>query len=138
MGQGVGEKIVLDGKAYEMVYGQRRIPAGFKLQLRDFRVQNYPGTDRPASFESDVTLKDDARGLVKETTVSMNQPLIHRGFRVYQSGYQQIPGQPEVSIFSVGRDPGVFLKYFGTVVMVTGILLMFYTRKYSSNAGRIA
>ena len=100
--------------------------------LRDFRLEQYPGTSRPASFESDVTLKDDGRGLVRNQTVSMNKPLIYRGFRIYQSGYSQPQGEPEISIFSVGKDPGVPVKYAGTIVMVTGIIMMFYFRRFSS------
>ena len=130
--QGVPETVFLDGSKYIIVYGQRRVPAGFKLMLRDFRLEQYPGTSRPASFESDVTLKDDGRGLVRNQTVSMNKPLIYRGFRIYQSGYSQPQGEPEISIFSVGKDPGVPVKYAGTIVMVTGIIMMFYFRRFSS------
>lgn len=137
LGQGLREIVEMGNGRYIFLYGQRRIPAGFRIKLRDFRVKNYPGTNRPESFESDVTLLDDMRGVSRDETISMNEPLVYRGFRVYQSGYQQNPGEPEVSIFSVGRDPGVPVKYAGTLVMITGILLMFYTRSFSSNAGKI-
>lgn len=138
MVQGAREKIRWEGKEWELIYGQRRIPAGFKIELKDFRVEQYPGTNRPASFESDVTLIDHMKGLRRDATISMNKPLVHRGFRVYQSGYEQPEGGPEISVFSVGLDPGIPAKYIGTIVMVSGILLMFYTRRFSSNAGRIA
>ena len=135
--QGLGESIKLGDTTYHILYGERRIPAGFRIQLRDFRVENYPGTNRPASFESDVTLKDDSRGVIKNVTISMNKPLVYRGFRIYQSGYNIEEGQPEVSIFSVGRDPGVPVKYMGAIVMVLGIITMFYTRRFSTQGGRI-
>ena len=139
--QGDQQEISLNGgETYRVIYGQKRMPAGFKLTLKDFRVQNYPGTDRPASFESDVTLKDDMTGFVKDATISMNKPLIHNGFYIYQSGYS-LPeggsGAGEVSIFSVGRDPGVPVKYGGAIVMVLGTLTMFYTRRFSSTAGKM-
>ena len=137
LGQGFVESVEIGETNYSFLYGQRRIPAGFRIELKDFRVENYPGTNRPASFESDVVLIDDSRGVVRDVTISMNEPLIYRGYRIYQSGYTLAPGQPDVSIFSVGRDPGVPLHYVGTLVMIGGILIMFYTRRFSTNAGRL-
>ena len=144
LGQGTSEEILFGDEKFFFLYGEKRIPAGFRLALRDFRLEQYPGTSRPASFESDVTLRDDARGVSRDVTISMNQPLIWRGFRVYQSGYS-VPeeqagfsvGAKEVSIFSVGRDPGIPVKYGGALVMIAGIMTMFYTRRFSSHAGRI-
>lgn len=138
LGQGVKEQVVLDGKNYTALFGQETIPAGFKLTLKDFRMEQYPGTERPASFKSEVVLKDSFRGVVKEATISMNEPLEYRGIHIYQSGYQLAEGQPEVSVFSVGRDTGIPWKYVGTVVMVSGILIMFYTKKFSSHSGKVS
>ena len=135
--QGVREEISAGNSKYYLMVGQKKIPAGFKLMLRDFRMEQYPGTDRPASFESDVTLKDDSRGLVKDVTISMNKPLAYRGYHIYQSGYSLAEGAPETSIFSVGKDAGVPLKYFGTMVMVIGIITMFYTRRFSTSSGSV-
>lgn len=122
----------IGGGHYQFVYGQKLIPAGFKLQLKDFKMETYPGTERPASFSSDVTLKDDTHSTVKNVTISMNQPLVYRGFHIYQSGYRVSEGQPDISIFAVGRDPGVPWKYAGAIVMVIGIMIMFYTRRFST------
>lgn len=134
--QGFQEEVVLGNESYIFAYGEKRIPAGFKLTLRDFRIEHYPGTERPASFESDVTLKDDMRGVVKDVKISMNEPLDYRGYKIYQSGYNLAEGQPEISVFAVGKDPGVPLKYLGIIVMVIGIMTMFYTRRFSFRAGR--
>ncbi len=123
--QGFAEAIEIGGKKYHFFFAERRIPAGFQLQLVDFRVEHYPGTNRPASYESDVLLRDGFRGIEKKTTVSMNEPLDYNNFRVFQASYIQEPGQPDISIFSVVRDPGIFLKYSGTIVMVGGIIFMF-------------
>ncbi len=131
--EGVRQSVDWSGASYQLIYGQKKAPAGFKLKLRDFRVDYYPGTSRPASFESDVTLKDDSRGVIRDATISMNKPLVYRGFHIYQSGYSLEEGRPEVSIFAVGKDPGVPLKYLGALIMVLGILLMFYTKRFSSS-----
>ncbi len=136
LGQGDREEMSVGGKAIRVVYGLRTQPVGFWLALRDFRLENYPGTSRPASFESDVTLKDDSNGTLKDLTVSMNEPLKYRGYKVFQSGYQQPPGEPEISIFTVAKDPGIPLKYFGAVVLIGGTLTMFYSKKFSNQTSK--
>ena len=137
LGQGVPKRITFAREEGQWLYSQRHFPAGFRLKLRDFRMQQYPGTQNPASYESDVTLVDDARGTVRDVTISMNQPLEHRGYKIYQSGYHLQDGQPDISIFSVGKNPGIPFQYSGTIVMAIGIIVMFFTRKYSTHAGKL-
>ncbi len=130
--EGLQKSLMLEDGLFEMVYGRRQLPLGFEVMLKDFRVKFDPGTERPASYESDVVVKDFTRGTSFEKTISMNQPLAYRGFHIYQAGYQQNPDGTETSVFSVARDPGIPLKYAGAIIMVFGILLMFYTRAYST------
>ncbi|MCB9799865.1 MAG: cytochrome c biogenesis protein ResB [Candidatus Omnitrophica bacterium] len=129
LAQGMPEVFDLAGGRYTILYGQAKEALGFEIILKDFKIKHYPGTSRPAGFESDVVLKDDARGVEREATISMNEPLVYRGMRIFQASYVQSPGQPEISVFSVGYDPGIMIKYTGAIVMVAGILIMFYTRK---------
>ncbi len=130
--QGEARHIELDGAPLHVIYGLATQPLGFQLQLNDFIIETDPGTEKPASFKSEVTLKDAALGIKRDALIQMNQPLVHRGFKVYQSAYQINPGQPEVSIFSVARDPGNPFKYTGAIVLVTGIAMLFYVRPLSS------
>lgn len=130
--EGAHKTQMFEGGLIETIFGRRQLPLGFEIALKDFRVKNDPGTTRAASFESDVVLKDFARGTSIEKTISMNEPLIYRGFRVYQAGYTPNPDGKELSVFVVGRDPGIPVKYAGALIMVAGILLMFYTRAYST------
>lgn len=129
--QGVRESISLNGKRYEFIYGYKRIPMGFKIQLKDFQIKHNPGTESPASFSSDVVLRDDMKGITKDVHISMNEPLEHRGFKVYQAAYSLVPGEPEISIFSVGHDPGIPVKYTGALLIVIGATIMFAMRKFS-------
>ncbi|MBU3758940.1 MAG: cytochrome c biogenesis protein ResB [Candidatus Omnitrophica bacterium] len=129
---GYREKFEVEGKTVHVVYGQRRIPLGFKVELKDFKIEHYPGTEKPAGFSSDVILKDETRGVVREAHISMNNPLIYNGFRIYQAAYSQNPGEPEISVFAVGRDPGVPIKYAGSVILVSGITIMFAMRRFKN------
>lgn len=132
LGQGDRETVTIGSEKLQMTYGLRTLPLGFRVGLKDFRVENYPGTGRPASFESDVTLKDDSRETVRDVTIRMNQPLQYRGFKIFQSGYEQPQGRAEISVFTVAKDPGIPLKYAGAIVLIGGILTMFYTRRFSN------
>lgn len=131
LGQGEAKTLRFQDQSLHLIYGLKTSPVGFRLKLRDFRVEHYPGTGQPASFESDVTLKDDSQGTLRDLTIRMNQPLRHGGFKVFQSGYQQPPGEAEISIFTVAKDPGIPVKYGGAMVLIGGILIMFYTRRFS-------
>ncbi|MFQ5729689.1 MAG: cytochrome c biogenesis protein ResB [Waddliaceae bacterium] len=127
--QGKHKVVRLGDKKYTLTYSLKRIPMGFKLKLVDFIKTNYPGTDNPASFSSDVVLMDAMHGVSKEAHISMNEPLDYRGFKIYQSGYLQVPGEPEVSIFAVSRDPGILVTYAGSIVMILGIIVMIVLKK---------
>lgn len=131
--RGKHEVFFLGGMPLRATYGHRSLPLDFDLKLKEFMIDYYPGTVRPASFKSNVILEDPAMGISRETVISMNKPLSHRGFKIYQSGYQLAEGEPDISVFQVGRDPGISVKYTGSVVMILGILTMFYMKRFSSS-----
>lgn len=58
----------------------------FELALKAFRVEYY-NTGMPRLFASDVVLTDKATGQVREETIEVNKPLIHRGIAIYQSSF---------------------------------------------------
>lgn len=130
--QGQVERIQMDGHDWHFVYGLETQPLGFSIKLNNFLMDTDPGTNRPASFKSQVTLKDVAKGISRDQLIQMNEPLIHRGFKVYQSAYQVTPGEPDISVFTVARDPGIPIKYAGAIIMVLGIILLFYFKQYST------
>lgn len=142
-GQGEGKKtiwlqqgeivyVTLGGSDYHVLYGLKTKPLGFQIELQDFMIETDPGTNKPASFKSLVGLKDSSAGINRDQTIQMNEPLKYRGFKVYQSAYQQNPGEPDISIFTVARDPGNGLKYAGTLIMITGIGMLFYVKSLST------
>ena len=60
----------------------------------------------------------------------MNQPLVHNGFRFYQSSFRDAGHGKEASILSVAYDPGRTPKYIGSLMICVGITTMFYMRAY--------
>jgi hypothetical protein len=126
-------KLFSDQSVYVVMYANRQIPIGFDLSLKDFRIGRYQGTIRAASYESLVTVPD--RG---EVLISMNEPLKHNGFTFYQASFtsDEQTGEPNASILSVNWDPGRWVKYLGSLLIVLGSIHMFYFRKRQMQRAR--
>ncbi|MBF0618825.1 MAG: cytochrome c biogenesis protein ResB [Candidatus Omnitrophica bacterium] len=104
----------------------KTLPLPFSLALKKFRRIDYPGTDTPASFESDVSLKDAKNGITMERTISMNRPLMYDGYKIFQSSYMQDAQYGNGSVFSVAKNPGIPWIYIGSVFACIGALFQFY------------
>jgi hypothetical protein len=117
--------IYLEDRVYMVSYGHRRLRLKFPLKLDKFTVGVYQGTERAASYQSQVTVPG-----MGQVDISMNEPLKHDGFTFYQSSFQRNEkGDPVVSVLSVNRDPGRFVKYAGSLSIVLGSILLFYFKR---------
>jgi len=124
--QGDMKVLTLEGNPYVVRYGLKSYPVGFQVKLDKFQVLRYPGTENPSAFESFVTVSKPKTDEKFETKIYMNNPMKYGGYTFFQSSYQENPGQPTISIFSVARDPGTPVKYAGSILLVSGIALMFW------------
>jgi hypothetical protein len=119
-------------------------PVDFDLTLKHAQQVSDPGTDRAASFQSDVEVRDAGdSGAAAEHRIAMNQPL-HRGrYRVFQASYRPLIDpetsrlvlDPEGNLVSlsglaVSYDPGLYCKYAGSCLLVLGIATMFFMKAY--------
>ncbi|MBI3468440.1 MAG: cytochrome c biogenesis protein ResB [Planctomycetes bacterium] len=111
-------------------YGHGQVPLEFSLKLEDFRRDVNPGRAGDAAFASVVRIIDERGGQDKTRRVTMNEPLTHRRFTFYQSGFNQGGHGKQASVLSVAYDPGRPLKYTGSLMICLGIAVMFYMRAY--------
>lgn len=123
-------RVFSSDKVLLFYYGNRRLDLkekfGFEIQLKDFKIGRYQGTMRAASYASDVFIEGFG-----DAHISMNQPLKYKGFTFYQASFQEdAQGRPVTSILSVNRDPGRGIKYFGSLLIVLGTIVMFYFKHY--------
>lgn len=125
-----------DSKGEDVIvgYGYRAVPLNFDLELKDFRIGYDPGTKTAASYESDVIVDGETH------TIAMNEPLQRNGYTVFQASFSEGEGQTMISVFSIANDPGIELKYLGSIMLVLGIIIMFYfkpkkARKVDPDAG---
>ncbi|MFT4754211.1 MAG: hypothetical protein ACI85Q_001767, partial [Salibacteraceae bacterium] len=107
---------------YQLSYGSKYIFLPFYMELRDFQLDRYPGSMSPASYASELTLIDEELDIREEHRVFMNNVLDYRGYRLFQSSYDQ---DEEGTVLSVNRDfYGTWLSYIGYIMMGIG---MFFT-----------
>ena len=128
MGLNSSVRLFSDEAYHILVYANRQLKLDFSLRLNDFRVGRQQGTQKAASYESDVSVISE-NSQSKNITIAMNEPLEHQGFTFYQSSFKEDErGHPTLSVLSVNRDPGRFWKYLGSLLLVFGIVHLFYLR----------
>lgn len=125
LAEGEVKEVPVKGRSYSFYFGRKMIRLPFKLNLLKFYKKDYPGTETPMSFESDVTINKSSQ-VIK---ISMNEPLERDGYTLYQSSYQlNRNGGPAISIFSVNYDPGRLMKYIGSLILCLGIVIFVIQR----------
>ncbi len=99
----------------KLTYGSEPVPLPFKLHLRDFQLERYIGSDSPSSFASEMTLTDPERDVHRDVRIFMNNTLEYRGYRFYQSSYDQ---DELGTVLSVNKD------FWGSLITYAGYFLM--------------
>jgi cytochrome c-type biogenesis protein CcsB len=106
------------GMEVAISYGAKPITLPFAIALKDFQLERYPGSMSPASYASEVVLIDDEQGINEPYRIYMNHVLDHRGYRFFQSSYDQDEGG---TILSVNHDPGTPITYIGYLMLAIGM-----------------
>ena len=116
----------LDDLTLEMTYGPKPIKLPFSLQLNDFTLTKYPGTNIPSASESEVLLIDDRINLKEEHLIYKNHVLDYDGYRFFQTSYDD---DENGTILSVNYDfYGTRITYFGYILMALGALLIMWSK----------
>ena len=91
----------------------------FKLRLDTFNIVYHEGTRAAADYESRLTIIDG--DTEAQAAISMNNIYSHRGYRLYQSSYDE---DQRGSLLSMNADP------WGIPVTYTGYALLFFSLIY--------
>lgn len=99
-------------------------PLPFSLTLDHFEVVTYPGSHSPMDFVSHLQVTDESTQPT-EATISMNNILKHKGYRFYQSDYDEEGN----SVLSVAHDPwGIGVTYAGYLLLLISLVAMLVVR----------
>jgi cytochrome c-type biogenesis protein CcsB len=121
-------------------YGNKVINLPFKIHLKDFEIERYPGSMSPSSFSSHVTVYENGKA-PHPYHIYMNNILQMGGYRFYQSSYDK---DEKGTVLSVNHDGlGTTITYIGYFLLILGLLwsivskgsFMKNTRKKLSNTG---
>lgn len=123
---GQEERVTLGGTTIELAYGSINIPVPFRVKLDAFVLDRYPGSMSPSSYESHVTVIDEANGVHMPYHIYMNHILVYEGYRFYQSSYDQ---DELGTILSVAKDPGMTPTYIGYFLMALGLVWILFDKK---------
>jgi len=128
------QPLVLDsgGRSWAVDLHRRRFGLPFAVRLDRFIHEEHPGTRIASDFTSHVTRLD--AGSSQPLIITMNEPLRHAGYTLYQSSWgpqDAQPGEPVFSVFSVVRNPADRWPLYACIVIAVGLLVHF-----SSKLGR--
>jgi len=99
----------------------------FELKLSDFVLDRYPGSMSPSSYASKVILFDHKENITIPFRIYMNHILKYKGYRFYQSSYDN---DEKGTILSVNHDgPGIFVTYTGYFLLSLGMFLSLFNKK---------
>ena len=145
-----------DGRRVAISLRQAAVELGFDVLLREFERRLDPGSPMVSEYSSYVDISDreapDKR-LAEDVLITLNEPASvadpksGRCYRLYQSGFHGPWGRnhPEflrrlgpkskrnelfMSVLAVNYDPGRPLKYAGTLIILAGLVIVYYVRGY--------
>ena len=119
------------------VYGWKTVSLPIGLELLDFEVKRNEGSDSPAGFKSTLRVST-ADGETATGSCWMNNPFSFPGnwwrtwtgltYKISQASWN--PENLNQSTVQILRDPGWLLKWIGSLLVVTGVFMMFYLQPY--------
>ena len=120
-----------------VAYGWKIVSLPIGLELMDFEVKRNEGSDTPAGFKSTLRIVT-ADGETATGSCWMNHPFSYPGnwwqtwtgltYKISQASWN--PENLNQSTVQILRDPGWLLKWVGSLLVVTGVFMMFYLRPY--------
>ncbi len=119
-------------------YGSKIVEVPFSIQLRDFIMDKYPGTNNPSSYASEVTVIDPGNGVNMPFRIYMNNILDYGGYRFFQSSFDQ---DEAGTYLSVNHDFwGTWVSYIGYILLTIGMAMTFFSKnsRFSSLLKRMS
>ena len=107
-------------------YGAKEITLPFEIYLKEFELERYPGSMSPASYASEVEVRDSENDIKISYRIFMNNILEYRGYRFFQASYDT---DEKGTILSVNNDPGTLPSYIGYFLLGLGMFWSLFSKK---------
>ncbi|MFN2507202.1 MAG: hypothetical protein ABR589_00320 [Chthoniobacterales bacterium] len=121
----------------QVAFGWKQHQLPIALELLDFEVQRNEGSDSPAGFKSTLRVTDREGGAATGQCW-MNNPFSYpiawwrpwTGLTYKMSQASWNPENLGQSTIQILRDPGWLLKWIGSVLICSGIFMLFYLKGF--------
>lgn len=114
----------LGGVNVKLEYGTLNKQLPFSIQLKDFQLDRYPGSNSPSSYASEINVIDPSRNIEQPFRIYMNNILNYRGYRFFQASYDE---DEKGTILQVSDDYwGTTITYIGYLFLLISMILNFF------------
>ena len=111
-------QFTLGKDTYDISIQAAKRPLPFAIKLLNFEKTEYPGTEIPRTYSSQVQILDGELKL--EKTIEMNQPLRYRGYTLYQSSFIDKDGKLS-TVLTVVKNVGAIFPYLAVIFLCVGL-----------------
>ncbi|MCF8274417.1 MAG: cytochrome c biogenesis protein CcsA [Flavobacteriaceae bacterium] len=109
-----------------IAYGSKDIYLPFYIQLKEFILDKYPGTESASSYASEVTLVDVTNNVNMDFRIFMNNILNYGGYRFFQSSFDK---DEKGTYLSVNHDFwGTQITYLGYILLTIGMIWTLFNK----------
>ena len=118
--------IQVDQKQWSIDLHPKRWKLPFTVVLDKFTRELHPRTGIAKVFMSDITKIEN--GVPQPIKISMNEPLRHKGYTLFQSSWgpgNAKPGVPLFSTFAVVKNPADKLPLYSCIIIGVGLAIHF-------------
>lgn len=138
---------VVDGKKYEISLRPQQIAVGYQIRCDQFEKKMDPGSESVRHYGCQIDFLDPANldakppEHLRDVKIGMNAPIdFHdpasgRSYRLFQESYRgpvrDVDGvERYITFLTVNYNPGRGVQYLGSLLIVLGIMTMFYMKAY--------
>lgn len=125
--------VTVQGQEYAIELRHRSWELPFTITLDEFIRDLHARTSMASNFESVVTKAEDGEA-DRKINIRMNEPLRHKGYTLFQSGWgpqDARPGEPLFSTFAVVRNPADQWPLYSCIVIAVGLMIHFMQKLVS-------
>jgi len=123
---GESKSIEINGINLNLSYGTKVLQLPFAIKLEKFEMDRYPGSNTPSSYSSRVVVIDKEKKVNMPYHIYMNHILEYRGYKFFQSSYDQ---DEKGTVLSVNHDPGTLPTYLGYLLLTIGMVWVLFAPK---------
>lgn len=109
-----------------MSWGKEAARLPYTIHLIDFVRENYPGTQTPKNYHSDVSVSQGKAEF--PVRIAMNDPLRYGGYTLYQASFLDV-GDHQATVLQVGKNEAAVFPYLSGVLIAAGLVLHLFLKR---------